>query len=70
MNTTTMFTSTNNGGIRFVSFEEAAELVGCGVAEITRAVSCGRIPFRFAGAARLVDVADVENYRRMCGLAA
>lgn len=68
MNTITMFAA--NASSRFVSFEEAAGLVGCGVAEIARAVSCGRIPFRFAGATRLVDVADVENYRRTRGLAA
>lgn len=54
---------------RFVSFEKAADLAGCGVGEITRAVSCGRIPFRFAaGQARVVDVADVMNYRRTHGL--
>ena len=55
---------------RFVSFEEAAGLVGCGAVEIARAVSCGRIPFRFSGEARLVVVADVENYCRACGRAA
>lgn len=54
---------------RFVSFEEAADLVGCGVGEIARAVSCGRIPFRFAGQSRVVDVADVMNYRRTHSLA-
>lgn len=69
MNTTTTFTGANVAA-RFVSFEEAAGLVGCGATDIARAVSCGRIPFRFAGAARLVDVADVENYCRTSGFAA
>lgn len=54
----------------YVSFERAAGLVGCGVTDVVSGVSCGRIPFRFAGKDRLVAVEDVANYCRARGIAA